>query len=47
MNAMIKKCVTAVRFFGMSLLLSMFYWLIVVYLIINDGSLKNFRYMGF
>lgn len=47
MNSIFKKCLSAVSFIGISFLLSLLYWLVVVYVIINDGALKNFRYMGF
>jgi hypothetical protein len=47
MNAISKKILSAFSFIGISFLLSLLYWLIVVYVIINDGALKNFRYMGF
>lgn len=47
MNSIFKKCLSVVSFIGISFLLSLLYWLILVYVIINDGTLKNFRYMGF
>ncbi len=47
MNAILKKCQSAVSFIGIAFLLSLLYWVIVVYVIINDGALQNFRYMGF
>ena len=31
------------RAFGLSL----FYWLVFFYFLINEGSMKTFRYMGF
>ena len=47
MNAILKTLRSAFSFIGISFLLSLLYWLILVYVIINDGALKNFRYMGF
>jgi hypothetical protein len=47
MNSIAKKCKSIVSYIGISFLLSLLYWLIVVYVIITDGTLKNFRYMGF
>lgn len=47
MNTIIKKCWSTVSFIGISFLLSLLYWVIVVYVIVNDGALQNFRYMGF
>jgi len=47
MNSILNKILSAFSFIGISVLLSLLYWLIVMYVIINDGALKNFRYMGF
>lgn len=47
MNKILKKCRAVASFIGISFLLSLLYWVIVVYVIINDGALQNFRYMGF
>ncbi len=47
MSSILNKILSAFSFIGISVLLSLLYWLIVMYVIINDGALKNFRYMGF
>lgn len=47
MNMIFKKGQSILSFIGISFLLSLLYWLILIYFIINDGALKNFRYMGF
>ena len=47
MNSILNKSKSIVSLIGISFLLSLLYWLIVVYVIITDGALKNFRYMGF
>lgn len=30
-----------------ALCLSLFYWLVLFYFLVNEGSMKTFRYMGF
>ncbi len=47
MHTTLTKISAAVRFIGKSFLLSLLFWLIMIYVIINDGALQTFRYMGF